>query len=421
MRRIGFALGALLILVGALGVPAVAQQQPFTDVPQGHWAYDAVNTLSETGLIEGYPDGQFKGKQSLTRYEFAQAIARMMGRIEEMQGVPGPAGPPGPAGAGGGLTAEQQALFDRLANEFAPELRALRSDLDKLTKRVDDLEARCAAPSPEPAAGIPRGGGVGSPMPSLGGPTGIVSVPNALIAPRSLEMALSYQNLTTGEGMYREDQAVMALLDVVSPTGVSTSNGGDQTVWTLQALGRLTDKAELWAAYSTISDGADAHMWGVGGKLALTREPQDAISLALGASYQQLSNSLSMYSEGLGAFDIEADDEVTKAYLVATKDLTPGASTHTLASAGLMYMRARASASAFDMSLSESESLTRPFIGLEFMTPRGSGLGLEYRWEDDILDSKAVMSAVLRLCLSQGVYSEIGTTNTAPGGFSREG
>jgi hypothetical protein len=242
MRRVGFAVGALLILVGALGVPAVAQQQPFTDVPQGHWAYDAVNTLSETGLIEGYPDGQFKGKQSLTRYEFAQAIARMMGRIEEMQGVPGPAGPPGPAGAGG-LTAEQQALLDRLAREFAPELRALRSDLDRLTKRVDELEAKCAAPSPEPAAGIPRGSGVGFSMPSLGGPTGIVSVPNALIAPRSLEMALSYQKLTTGEGMYDGDDTVWSLQALAG-----SMYNEDDTVWSLQALAGLTDKAELWAA-----------------------------------------------------------------------------------------------------------------------------------------------------------------------------
>jgi hypothetical protein len=285
---------------------------------------------------------------------------------------------------------------------------------------VDELEAKCAAPSPEPAARVPRGSGVGSPMPSLGGPTGIVTVPNALIAPRSLEMALSYQKLTTGEGMYDEDDTVMALIDVVTPTGVTTSNGEDQTVWSLQALARMAERAELWAAYSTIRDGDDAHMWGVGGKLALTREPQDAISLALGASYQQLSNSLSMYSEGLGDFDIEADQKVTKAYLVATKDLTPGAGTHTLASAGLMYMRARASASAFDMSFSESESLTRPFIGLEFMTPRGSGLGLEYRWEDDILDSKAVMSAVLRLALSKEFNAEIGTTNADPVGFGMD-
>jgi hypothetical protein len=149
MRRVGFVLGAVVVLLGAL-VPALAQQ-PFADVPLDHWAYNAVNKLAETGLIEGYPDGTFKGKQPLTRYEFAQAIARMMERMEQMKGIPGPKGepgPPGPAGGGGGVTAEQQALLDRLAKEFAPELKALRSDLDNLTKRVEELEARPAAKGP---------------------------------------------------------------------------------------------------------------------------------------------------------------------------------------------------------------------------------------------------------------------------------
>jgi len=146
MRKVGYIVSALLLLAVALG-PAFAQQ-PFSDVPTNHWAYNAVNTLAEQGLLEGYPDGTFKGKQSLTRYEFANAIARMMDRMEQMGGVPGLPGPPGPPGpgVGAGLTPEQQAMLDKLAKEFGPELKALRSDLDALTKRVEDLEAM---PEPE--------------------------------------------------------------------------------------------------------------------------------------------------------------------------------------------------------------------------------------------------------------------------------
>jgi len=398
MCRVGFMLGALLILAGALAVPALAQES-FTDVPAGHWAYNAVTKLAEAGLMEGYPDGQFKGNQPMTRYEFAQAIARIVSHLEEMKGVPGPAGPPGPAGAGGGLTAAQQALLDRLANEFAPELRALRSDLDKLTKRVADLEARCAERGPGlPAAEIPAGSSAGFPMPSLAGPTGIVTVPNALIAPRSLEAALSYQLLADSNGMYSEDD----------------------TVWSLQALAGVAENGELWASYSTIRDGGSAHMWGVGGKLALMREPQNAMSLALGASYQQLSDSIGMYDVSTGPFDMSFDEKVTKAYLVATKDFTPGAGMHALASAGLMYMQAKASVDALGTSLSESESLTRPFVGLEFIAPSGTGLGLEYRWKDDTLDADAVMSAALRLALSDQFRVEIGTTNADPMGFGMD-
>jgi len=90
MRRVGYVLGALLLLMGVMA-PAIAQQ-PFADVPLDHWAYNAVNRLAEAGLLEGYPDGTFRGRQSLTRYEFAQAIARAMDRLEQMGGVQGPPG-----------------------------------------------------------------------------------------------------------------------------------------------------------------------------------------------------------------------------------------------------------------------------------------------------------------------------------------
>ena len=151
MRRVGYILSALLLLV-CVSAPAFAQQ-PFADVPLNHWAYNAVNGLAEQGLLEGYPDGTFQGKERLTRYEFAQAIARLLERIEEMGGAPGPPGPPGPPGApaavgGAALSPEQKAMLDKLAKEFGPELKALRSDLDGLTKRVEDLEEAPAGEFP---------------------------------------------------------------------------------------------------------------------------------------------------------------------------------------------------------------------------------------------------------------------------------
>ena len=152
MSKVGYILGALLLIV-CVAAPAFAQQ-PFADVPLNHWAYNAVNSLAEKGVLEGYPEGTFGGKKYLTRYEFAQAVARLLDRLEEMGGVPGApgqAGPPGPAGAAGsgaGLTPEQQQMIDRLAKEFGPELKSLRSGLDSLTKRVEDLEAAPAAELP---------------------------------------------------------------------------------------------------------------------------------------------------------------------------------------------------------------------------------------------------------------------------------
>jgi hypothetical protein len=130
----------LLVALLALAVPALAQS-PFSDVPMDHWAYQAVDTLTKAGLIEGYPDGTFKGNQPMTRYEFAMLIARAM-QSKALQGPAGPAGMAGASGMGAGLTPEQAALLERLKNEFMPELKQLRSDLNDLESRVADLEAK---------------------------------------------------------------------------------------------------------------------------------------------------------------------------------------------------------------------------------------------------------------------------------------
>ncbi|MDY3973945.1 S-layer homology domain-containing protein [uncultured Veillonella sp.] len=50
----------------------------FPDVPENHWAYEFVNSLAQRGLLVGYPDGEFKGNQSMTRYEFAAVIYRAL-------------------------------------------------------------------------------------------------------------------------------------------------------------------------------------------------------------------------------------------------------------------------------------------------------------------------------------------------------
>ena len=46
----------------------------FPDVPENHWAYEAVAAMARSGLVKGYPDGEFKGDRTMPRYEFAQII-----------------------------------------------------------------------------------------------------------------------------------------------------------------------------------------------------------------------------------------------------------------------------------------------------------------------------------------------------------
>ena len=62
-------------LQALVGKKTPESQEPrsllFPDVPKNHWAYAYVKDLAEKGLLEGFPDGEFKGNRTFTRYEFA--------------------------------------------------------------------------------------------------------------------------------------------------------------------------------------------------------------------------------------------------------------------------------------------------------------------------------------------------------------
>lgn len=60
--------------------PAVSDQ--FKDVPDDHWAAESVQELKSHGVVNGYPDGTFKGDKTVTRYELAVALVSMIDYIE---------------------------------------------------------------------------------------------------------------------------------------------------------------------------------------------------------------------------------------------------------------------------------------------------------------------------------------------------
>ena len=74
----------------------------FPDVEKNHWAYEEIAQLYGNGMVEGYPDGEFKGDRMMSRYEFAMVVYR------EMQ--------------------KGARLSERLLNEFEPELERIRVD-----------------------------------------------------------------------------------------------------------------------------------------------------------------------------------------------------------------------------------------------------------------------------------------------------
>ena len=116
MKKI-LALAAVAALTA--GVSAYAAN-PFSDVTPDDWAYQAVSDLSVQGVVEGYPDGTFKGERNMTRYELAQIVARLMAKEDQ-------------------LNAEQQATLDKLAGEYADELANLGVRVSNLEKKVGNL------------------------------------------------------------------------------------------------------------------------------------------------------------------------------------------------------------------------------------------------------------------------------------------
>jgi len=81
MRK--FTVMIALLLVVALATPAIGAS--FPDVPSNHWAYEAINELVAAGVIEGYPDGTYKGQRNLTRYEIAMIVSRVMDNMAEQR------------------------------------------------------------------------------------------------------------------------------------------------------------------------------------------------------------------------------------------------------------------------------------------------------------------------------------------------
>ena len=61
----------MLAATAVLGVTTAFAANPFSDVTPDSWAYQSVSQLANAGIINGYPDGTFKGQKDITRFEMA--------------------------------------------------------------------------------------------------------------------------------------------------------------------------------------------------------------------------------------------------------------------------------------------------------------------------------------------------------------
>lgn len=117
-----------LVSAALFGAVASAQTTTFKDVPAGHWAREAVDYITQCGLIQGFPDGTFRGNQNLTRYQAALIFFRY---IQQGQAKCS-ANPQGQAAVGAGVAEVQSQLND------------LKTRFDALEKTTQDQGARLA-------------------------------------------------------------------------------------------------------------------------------------------------------------------------------------------------------------------------------------------------------------------------------------
>lgn len=131
------------VVVGAIlvSVTGSAQaQSKFPDVPPSHWAYQAVEDLASAGLVLGYPDGRFLGNRTLTRYEMATIVKRIVDNLaQRMSQTPTPTTPMTPAPTPG-VTQEQLDALRRLVDEYKAELTVIGTNLSALQTQMQTLQ-----------------------------------------------------------------------------------------------------------------------------------------------------------------------------------------------------------------------------------------------------------------------------------------
>ncbi|MDI7247133.1 MAG: S-layer homology domain-containing protein [Bacillota bacterium] len=152
-RYMPIALAAILVL--AMAVPTAAG--PFADVPENHWAYEAVKQLAAYGLIEGFPDGTFKGAEPMTRYQMAMVVARLLVSLDaqikaEIEAAKaGVTPPPAPAPAAAPtekiieketVTVEKPIIEKVIEKTIVEKLKT--EELDALAAKVAAVEGKVA-------------------------------------------------------------------------------------------------------------------------------------------------------------------------------------------------------------------------------------------------------------------------------------
>ncbi len=175
-----------LMVLGAVLCLSLGAAQSFPDVPQGHWAGDAVSRITELGIITGFPDGTFRGNEAFTRYQAALVISRLIDVINQniaSSQAMTEADIAALRSAISELAAELDAMGARLSNVESTkadqsEVNALRDQVAALTAELEALKAQIASGALQGPAGAQGPQGAEGPM-GPQGPQGADGQPGA--------------------------------------------------------------------------------------------------------------------------------------------------------------------------------------------------------------------------------------------------
>jgi hypothetical protein len=189
--------------------------------------------------------------------------------------------------------------------------------------------------------------------------------------------------------------------------------------WPLRLSAGIGGQAELGGSYLRFQNGESLRIIGLHGKVLVSRETESKPMLAVGAAFGDSDD----FDFGLlfpALSGTVGDLRVTTVYLVATKTLSEPEPEYGLygdealpagnivrGSVGIMYNRYKLESATLDDSVGE----TKPFLGLEIVTPRGTSLAVEYKSKEKDLGGDPISSAVLRHRFSPGFWAEVGLTN----------
>jgi len=100
----------------------LAEEKYLRDVPDGHYAYEAVYDLIQRGVTGGYPDGTYRGKKLMNRFEIAAFISKLAKSLNLSRG-------------------KNEKLVEELKSEVSL-LQYAREKAEKETQVSGDLQAR---------------------------------------------------------------------------------------------------------------------------------------------------------------------------------------------------------------------------------------------------------------------------------------